>query len=191
MTRDADRHSPLDDVIDEAARAMTARVVPDLRARVAARIDRPVSPSRWWQPALAAVALFVALVAWWNSAPRDEMATRGVAVQSLPSPRSAAGETPAAGAAVDSGVRRHEPAAVSRGLSPGGLLAEAVAAGVPAEALAEAGERAAEYTLPPLVVEPVRVAPLDTIDAGPTPIANIAAVVVEELHVEPLPRSHE
>src|SRR5918995_378735 len=65
MTSDADRSTALDDAIDEVARAMTPRVVPDLRARIAEGLHgRHVSfPS--WQPALAAAMVLVALVAWW------------------------------------------------------------------------------------------------------------------------------
>jgi hypothetical protein len=65
MTNDAEPRTPLDDAIDEVGRAMTHGSVPDLRLRVAERLDARRSALMWQGPALASALMVAALVAWW------------------------------------------------------------------------------------------------------------------------------
>jgi hypothetical protein len=65
MTNDAEPRTPLDDAIDETAHAMTRGPVPDLRLRIAERLDARGSALKWERPALASALVVAALVAWW------------------------------------------------------------------------------------------------------------------------------
>lgn len=96
---------PIDAAIDRAAHGMTAHAAPDLRARVAARLEHPACRSGWRRPAAAAAAAAVACAAVaslvWRAAslPADPPRATRVDIPLVPGPvadhaRETAARTP-------------------------------------------------------------------------------------------------
>ena len=151
---------------------MTPRVVPDLRARVAERLDEPRIPFAWWQPALACALVLVAIAGWWTRAEPTRMPETSPTVHA---PDTASPEPPRV---------QQPPTAVSARAAHAG--ARRVRGGTPSP-----NDVPWEPTtiIPPLVVEPLRVARVEATVPVDTNVAKIPPLVVESLHVEPLPRS--
>jgi hypothetical protein len=172
MTRDADRPSALDDAIDEIARAMTPRVVPDLRARVAERLEARHCAFAWWQPAIACAMVLAALVGWWVRPEPTRMSEAPPVVH-----------TPDTGSLESVRVQQPPTATIASVARAG---ARPVTSGAP-----EPNDVSWEPTtiIPPIVVEPLFVVRVESAAPVDTSIAEIPQLVVESLHVEPLSRS--
>jgi hypothetical protein len=171
MTRDPDRETWLDGVIDEVAAGMTQAVVPDLRSRVSERLDARHAGFHWWQAA-AAATIALAIV-WWNAgrtanvvAPRGPDSTIAAAPPvrhdpvAPPSPPSRPAETRVASRAI-----------TPRPAPRPWLIPDA-----------------REEGLQPAAPEPIQVEPLSHAVPEFVPV-DISAIAVPAIVVEPLPRS--
>jgi hypothetical protein len=174
MTSPAEPRTPLDDVIDDVARAMSPHTAPDLRARIGERLDRRQASFGWWQPALAGALVILAVLGWWPTrdtsrriAPMDAPAVRSAPTSEVSTPSaqgtraSAPGRTPATA-----------PRARRRGSESGSDVWPAAVTTI------------APIAVSPITVDAVYVAPptFDTVD--------VPRLVVDAIDVEPLPRSN-
>jgi hypothetical protein len=170
MTRDADDRTPLDEAIDEAARAMTRSRTPDLRSRVAERLDsRPGAV--WWQPVMAAAVVLIGVLIWWPArdplpvARHEEQATQK---ESAPAPTRS---------------QRPRVARTIPGTAPPARLSARPAP--PARFAVEP-----EAALPPLEVAPIAIDSIAIDTAVSIEEVEMSRLAVEPLDVEPLPRSN-
>jgi hypothetical protein len=163
---------PLDDLIDDVARAMTHASAPDLRARVAARLISPPARITWWHPALAAAATVAMLIAWWSV---DDMAPR----QGF----DPAVDAPEITATTEAQPSRHtsRPAAVQRPSR----------AAKNRSVMRDDDPMAAVPTLAPVTIEPLEVEPIEAAPPIDTHVAPLQALIVESIHVDPLPWSDQ
>jgi hypothetical protein len=175
MTRDPDHRTPQDDAIDDVARGMTLSPTPDLRARIAARLDTPARAVRWWQPALTAAAVMLAALTWWMrpAAPQVELERPPVVARIPQAPQPRGSEQPVTPPAPT--TASHTAPRVARAVAP---------------APSGVARNAEPLAFPPLSVEPLSVEPVETVALSDLALPHIPELAVESLRVEPLPRSN-
>lgn len=167
---------PIDLAIDDAARKITARAAPDLRARVAARL-RPgfggQAPNRrqprvaWWQPALAAAAAAAVILLLWMppAPPADPPRIHRADIALTAPPGEPAGVPPPRAAVVHSPVVRAvvEDDPVDWPEMDTTIEPLAVAA-LTLDPLEPVGQPLTAIEIAPLVVQPLALAPLEEPD---------------------------
>lgn len=180
MTSHAEPRTPLDDVIDDVAHAMSPHTAPDLRTRIAERIDQRQVSFGWWQPALAAAMLVAVVAGWWLMPNRTHVEH----AQPIVATRS----TPQAPADVET------PAPATPGPSQASIIRPRRGAGRAPQSGAQSNMPEwppDSQALPRIAVDSLLVEAVDAFAPIETPVADIPALVVESLWVEPLPRSPE
>jgi hypothetical protein len=174
MTNEAEPRTPLDDAIDVIAHAMTGGPVPDLRLRIAERLDARGSAVMWERPALASALIVAALAAWWldpridtssTPAPNPSAAIRSGATGGAPSISFAA---PERRAQVPRRPRRSRSNAMRGEPDPWPQFSS---------------------TIERIDVTPISVDALD-MTTPPIDVVEVSSLVVEPIVVEPLPRSN-
>jgi hypothetical protein len=173
MTDDAEPRTPLDDAIDEVARALTRGPAPDLRSRVAERLETRASGVAWWQPALATALIIAAVLLLWPA--RDASPPRSA--EERPAPTVPA-RVPAP----------TEPPRVAAATSP--APSRPMLRRSRASRLTETTWPELTRALPPIEVEPIVIDGLAREATASIDAVDLPGLAVEPLDVEPLPRSY-
>jgi hypothetical protein len=184
MTRDAEHRTPWDDAIDKVAHAMTIGPTPDLRSGIRERLDRGGRTMRSWQPALAAAAVLIAMVAWWTGRATPPV-NPGSPVAIVHNPQMA--QPPA----ID--LPTSSPAGTAVAPSPVVPVARDAARISPqlGDALvSELSWPEPTNVLPAIAVHPIAIDALAIETATPVDEVQVPRLIVEPLDVEPLSRSN-
>jgi hypothetical protein len=166
MTRDAEDRTALDEAIDQVARTMVVGPTPDLRARVAGRLDTKSPRIAWWQPVVVTAILLIALLVWWparNDAPRVAR-EQEPGIVPAPVPGQPTIERPSVTTETSS-ARPMQRARATRAAGapwpePTTVLPAIDMSPIPIEAIAVDRAAIARIELPMLAVEPLDVEPL-------------------------------
>jgi hypothetical protein len=174
----------LDDAIDKIAQAMTLGPTPDLRSGIRARLDRGGRTMPWWQPALAAAAVLVAMVVWWTG-------------------RGTPPVNPGSPVAIVRNPQIAQPPATDRPTSSPSGAAVAPSSVVPvardaARMSPQSGDALVPelswpeptHVLPAIAVHPIAIDALAIETATPVDEVQVQRLLVEPLDVEPLSRSN-